>query len=198
MDINTRNQSITELRRRNKTLTTALTFISAALFLSLLKSFFQSEIIIQQTPGMPNNSVIERSTMDKGAQRATLSAVTSNIAQINPANAEYQKAFLQVFLAPAAYTKVSEEINAKVAKQISERELGSSYFVMQRYEYDPILNRHFVLGDVHTVNAAKDSAQAYVFEYIAHVENYRLVIDDITTYIGERAHNSEWIEANKK
>jgi hypothetical protein len=136
--------------------------------------------------------------MDKGAQRATLSAVTSNIAQINPANAEYQKAFLQVFLAPAAYTKVSEEINAKVAKQISERELGSYYFVMQSYQYDPLLNRHFVLGDVHTVNAAKDSIQPYVFEYVAHVENYRLVIDDITTYIGERAHNSEWIEVNKK
>ena len=198
MEINARNHSISELRSRNKSLTLSLFFLSIALLLALLKVFFQSEIVIQETPGMPNNSVIERTSMDKGSQRAILSAVTSNLAQINPANAEYQKAFLQVFLAPEAFTKVSLEINAKVAKQASERELGSYYFIMHRYEYDPLLNRHFVIGDVHTVNAAKDSAQPYVFEYTMHVENYRMVIDEVTTYPGDRAHNSEWTEANKR
>ena len=198
MEINARNHSISELRSRNKSLTLSLFFLSIALLLALLKVFFQSEIVIQETPGMPNNSVIERTSMDKGSQRAILSAVTANLAQINPANAEYQKAFLQVFLAPEAFTKVSLEINAKVAKQASERELGSYYFIMHRYEYDPLLNRHFVIGDVHTVNAAKDSAQPYVFEYAMHVENYRMVIDEVTTYPGDRAHNSEWTEANKR
>ena len=198
MEINARNHSISELRSRNKSLTLSLFFLSIALLLALLKVFFQSEIVIQETPGMPSNSVIERTSMDKGSQRAILSAVTSNLAQINPANAEYQKAFLQVFLAPEAFTKVSLEINAKVAKQASERELGSYYFIMHRYEYDPLLNRHFVIGDVHTVNAAKDSAQPYVFEYAMHVENYRMVIDEVTTYPGDRAHNSEWTEANKR
>ena len=198
MEINARNHSISELRSRNKSLTLSLFFLSIALLLALLKVFFQSEIVIQETPGMPNNSVIERTSMDKGSQRAILSAVTANLAQINPANAEYQKAFLQVFLAPEAFTKVSLEINAKVAKQASERELGSYYFIMHRYEYDPLLNRHFVIGDVHTVNAAKDSAQPYVFEYTMHVENYRMVIDEVTTYPGDRAHNSEWTEANKR
>ena len=198
MEINARNHSISELRSRNKSLTLSLFFLSIALLLALLKVFFQSEIVIQETPGMPSNSVIERTSMDKGSQRAILSAVTSNLAQINPANAEYQKAFLQVFLAPEAFTKVSLEINAKVAKQASERELGSYYFIMHRYEYDPLLNRHFVIGDVHTVNAAKDSAQPYVFEYTMHVENYRMVIDEVTTYPGDRAHNSEWTEANKR
>lgn len=198
MELNARNQSISELRSRNKTLTTGIVLLALALFFAVLKLFFQTEIVVLQTPGMPDNSVIERTAMDKGAQRATLSAVTSNLAQINPANAEYQKAFLQAYLAPVAFTKVSSEINAKVAKQSSERELGSYYFILHRYEYDPALNRHFVLGDVHTVNAAKDSAQPYVFEYITHIENYRMVIDDVITYTGDRAHNSEWIEANKK
>lgn len=198
MEIGVHKQSISELRANNKKLTFGIACLAFTLLLALLKIFFQSEIVIMQTPGMPNSSVIERTSMDKGAQRAIVSAVTSNLAQINPATAEYQKAFLQVFLSPSAYTKVSIEINAKVAKQVSERELGSHYFILKRYEYDQVLNRHFVIGDVHTVNAARDSAEAYVFEYPAHFENYRMWIDDVITYPGNRAHNSEWIESNKK
>lgn len=197
MEFHARNQSIAEVRSANTKLTWVLVAMALALLLAMIKLFLQSEIIINQTPGMPEHAVIERSTMDKGAQKATLSAVTSTIAQINPANAEYQKAFLQSFLAPAAYTKVSRDIDDRVAHMTEQRELGSFYFILKGYEYDPMLNRHFVWGDVHTVNAARDSAAAFTFEYVVHVENYRLVVDDVATYPGERPHDSEWIKAHK-
>ena len=198
MELDARNQSISEVRGRNRTLTYSLLALSVAVLLLVIKVFTQSSIVVLQTPGMPNDSVIEKTAMDKRAQIAVLQAVTSAMVSVNPANAQYQKQFVQAFLAPAAYTKISKEIDVRVAKQITERELGSTYFVLNRYEYDQKLNKHFVLGDFHSVNAAKDTAQQFVWEYDAHIENYRFVIDNVAFYPGDRPHNSEWIEASKK
>ena len=136
--------------------------------------------------------------MDIGAQRALLVAVTSNIVSVNPANAEYQKNFLQAFLSPQQYTRLSAEIDAKARQLAEQRELGSYYFVFRRHEYDPKLDRHFVIGDVHTVNAAKDTAEPWAFEYRMHVENYRPVVDDALSYRGDKAHDSVWLEAQKR
>jgi len=198
MEIKAREQSNAELRKKNDRLIWAnLGSIGVALLLAL-KLVTQSEIIIHRTPGMPNDSVIEKTAMDKGAQRATLNALTSAIAQVNPANAEYVKAMVQAYLAPAAYTKVSKEIDEKVQLLVQQHELGSYYFVWRAYEYDPQIDRHFVMGDVHTVNAAKDTAAPFVFEYAAHVENYRLVVDDPISYPGDRPHDFEWRKANKR
>lgn len=171
--------------------------LALSVLVLVLMLFNRSQIIIQQTPGMPNDAVIQKTSLDKNSQRATLVAVTSNLASVNPANVEYQKTFLQAFLAPAAYTKLSTEIDSQVKRLIDQRELGSYYFVFRSWEYDPKLDTHFVIGDVHTVNAAKDTSQPYVFEYKIHVENYRLVIDDVTSYEGDRAHNSVWMESQK-
>ena len=198
MELDARNQSISEVRGRNRTLTYSLLALSVAVLLLVVKVFTQSSIVVLQTPGMPNDSVIEKTAMDKRAQIAVLQAVTSAMVSVNPANAQYQKQFVQAFLAPAAYTKISKEIDARVAKQITERELGSTYFVLNRYEYDEKLNKHFVLGDFHSVNAAKDTAQQFVWEYDAHIENYRFVIDNVAFYPGDRPHNTGWIEASKK
>lgn len=198
MDLGGRTKTVAELRSDNRRLVLVILGLSAALVLISAKHFVQTEIVIQQTPGMPNNSVIEKTAMDKGAQRATLIALTSALAQVNPANAAYQKAFVQAYLAPAAYTRVSKEIDAQVARLVSQRELGSYYFIFRAHEYDPTLDKHFVMGEVHTVNAAKDTFENYVFEYSMHIENYRPVVDEITTYIGVQPHNSEWKKANKK
>lgn len=175
----------------------SLAVLILALIVLVLIVYSQSKIVVLQTPGMPSDAIIQKTSLDKGAQRAVLAAVTSNIAQVNPANVEYQKAFLQAFLAPAAYTKISAEIDTQAKRLVEQRELGSYYFVLKTWEYDPQLDRHFVLGDVHTVNAAKDTAQPYVFEYQMHVENYRPVIDDVKSYPGDRAHNSEWMKSQK-
>lgn len=198
MELAGRNQSITELKKEKRTLLLIILGLTVSLVFISVKHAFQTEIVIQQTPGMPNNSVIEKSSMDKTAQMATLYAVTNNIAQVNPSNAEYIKTFIQVYLAPAAYTRLSKEIDNQVAKLSIQRELGSYYFVLRGYEYDPILDKHFVKGEVHVVNAAKDTATPYVFEYSTHVENYRLVVDDVKSYEGDKEHNSEWLKNAKK
>ncbi len=198
MEMNQRNEAVSELRTRNKHLTYAVLGTVIISFGLMFKLVSQSEIIIVQTPGMPANSIIERTSFDKNAQLATLNAITSNLASINPANAEYQKKFLELYFAPDAYTRLSHEIDLKVEKAKAERELGSSYFVLKRYVYDEQIDKHFIVGEQHTVNAAKDSAEPYIYEYTIHIENYRLWVDDIKAYPGEKIHNSEWIKANSK
>lgn len=192
-----RNQSLLENARQIRWQQYTIAMLSLVVLVLVLVVYSQSKIVVLQTPGMPNDTIIQKTSLDKGAQRAVLIAVTSNIAQVNPANIEYQKTFLQAFLAPGAYTKLSTEMDSQVKRLIDQRELGSYYYVFQRWEYDPILDTHFVIGDVHTVNAAKDTSQPYVFEYKMHVENYRPVIDDVTSYTGDRAHNSAWKETQK-
>jgi len=180
-------------KRINKLLAIVLALGGVALILSICL-ILQSKIVILQAPGMINDAQIEKSTMDKSSQRAVLIAVTSNLSQINPANYEYQKTFVQSFFSPEAYTKISKEIDLRVKQLIDQRELGSYYFIFKRYEYDSKLNKHFVVGDVHTVNAAKDSAEPYVFEYDMKIENYRPVIDALKLYKGEIMHNTAWLD----
>lgn len=198
MELNTRNVAVAELKTQNQRLLIGLVATTIAVLGLTYKLIAQSEIVIVQTPGMPANSIIERESFDKGAQMATLNAITTNLGQINPSNAEYQKKFLQLYFSPNAYTRLSSEIDLRVEKMRVERELGSSYFVFKRYEYDGELNKHFVIGEQHTVNAAKDTAEDYVFEYSVHIENYRLWVDEVKTYKGDKARNSEWMKANKK
>lgn len=180
-------------KRINKLLVIVLALGGIALILSVCL-MLQSKIVILQAPGMINDAQIEKSTMDKSSQRAVLVAVTSNLSQINPTNYEYQKNFVQSFFSPEAYTKISKEIDLRVKQLIDQRELGSYYFIFKRYEYDAKLNKHFVVGDVHTVNAAKDTAEPYVFEYDMKIENYRPVIDALKLYKGEIIHNSAWLD----
>ena len=198
MDIQQRGASIAGLQKTvNFVITSNVGLVAIALILTAVL-FSQSKIVILQTPGMPASSEIQKASMDIGAQRAILVAVTSNLAQVNPSNVEYQKNFLQAFLSPAMYTKLSAEVDAKAKMLVDQRELGSYYFVLHSHEYDPKLNKHFVLGDVHTVNAAKDTGEPWVFEYALHIDNYRPVIDDITSYRGDKAHNTVWLEGQKK
>ena len=198
MELEARNTSIAEVRSKNNKLTWAVVLNAIAIVLLGIKLVTQSEIVVIKTPGMPNDSVLEKTVMDKGAQKATLSALTSAIAQTNPANAEFNKEFIQSFLSPTAYTKVSQAIDSQVARLVAQHELGSYYFVQRGYEYDPVSNKHFVYGDVHTVNAARDSAEPYVFEYAAHVENYRLLVDELSAYVGDKPHDAEWLKNYRK
>lgn len=197
MELEARSRSIAEVQKRNRLLIIAVVVLALAVLMLAARVLTQSQIVVMQTPGMPSNAIVERAAMDKGSQMATLTTVTASIVQVNPANRDFQKRVLQNFLAPSAYTPVSMEIDRKVRVLEQQRELGSYYFVLRGYTYDDKLNRHFVLGDVHTVNAAKDSAAPYVYEYAVHVENYRLWVDEVVAYPGERAHDSEWLKASQ-
>jgi conjugal transfer pilus assembly protein TraE len=198
MDISQRNASIAGLQRTVRLVISANLGLAAATLILAAILFSQSKIVILQTPGMPASTEIRRTAIDIGAQRAMLAAVTSNLVQVNPSNVEYQKSFLQAFLSPAMYTRLSAEIDAKARLLADQRELGSYYFVFRAHEYDPRINRHFVMGEVHTVNAAKDTAEPYVFEYALHIDNYRPMLDDITSYRGDKPHNAAWLETQKR
>lgn len=198
MDRTAREKSITELKKERLALFAAL-FVALLIILGLvIKLVTQSEILHIATPGLPNDTIIERTAMDKGAQRATLIAVTGCIVQVNPSNVKYNQECVKTFLSPQAYTKVSLDME-KTAKQLEiQHELGSYYMEFRRYKYDPVINKHFLVVDVHTVNAAKDTALPFVYEYEMHVENYRPVVDSVVRYEGINPRDSEWLNNNKK
>jgi len=198
MELSNRQKSVQELTSQIKVLQYAIGGFAVASVIMAGALFTQDKIVVLQVPGMPTDAVLEKSSMDKGAQRAILQAVTSNLVQTNPSNAEYQKKFLQDYLAPDVYTSISLQIDTLVKKLVDQRELGSYYFTLKRYFYDAKLNKHYVVGDVHTVNAAQDSTQAYVYEYDLKVDNYRPVVTSIVSYKGDVIHDSIWLENGKK
>jgi hypothetical protein len=198
MDLPNRNKSVAQLRKENGLLIYGILAVAVAVLLLAIKVFFMTEIVVREVPGMPNGAKIEKNGMDVGAERAYAYAVTTALASINPSNGESVKAFVQPFLSPDCFTKVSKAIDDKVATLKAEHELGSYYFVTRGFVSDDKLGRVFVLGDLHTVNAAKDTAEPYVFEYPVHFANYQMTFDDAASYPGDRVHNTQWIQAQKK
>lgn len=198
MDYPNRSKSVAELTRDNNRLKLTVVCMAVAMMVLSFKVLFTTEILVNQVPGMPDGAKIEKNGMDVGAKRAIVFAVTTVLAGLNPSNSESVKHFVQPWLAPSAYTKVSQAIDAKVAQLSSQRELGSYYFVTRAFDMDEKLGRLFVKGDLHTVNAAKDTAEPWIFEYSVSFSNYQMVINDVTSYAGDRVHNSEWIKAQTK
>jgi len=198
MDLPNRERSVAELRRDNRRLTLSNACTAVVALLLAFKVVFQTVIIQTQVPGMPDGARIERNGMDVGAMQAYAFAVTNALASVNPSNGESTKRFIQPFLSPAAYTKVSLAIDQKIELLKAQHELGSYYFVLKRFEADEKLGRVFVQGEVHTVNAARDTAEPWVFEYPVRFSNYRMTMDDVIAYSGDKAHNSEWIKAQLK
>jgi hypothetical protein len=198
VDLPTRQASVKELNDKNWKLTWAIVGSIACNLLVAGKLFFQSEIVIERTAGMPSGSVIQKGAWDKKAELATLLDVTNALSNINPANADYQKQLLAVFLSPEEYTRMSKQIDELSKRLAEQRELGSYYFIWKAFDYDQALDTFFVRGDVHTVNAAKDTAEPWVFEYRTHIDNYRLVVDKVTSYRGDRAHDSAWRKEQNK
>lgn len=197
MKLSVREMTIEEAQRR----VNFLTYICAATTsLSLLMGFAyvtQSKIFVQEVPGL-NNVEVGQNFMDLTGQQSILLAFTKTLAEVNPANVEYQKRFIASFLAPELYTQVLLEVDALVAKLLTDRALGSYYFIEKSYEYDPLLKKHFVVGYVHTVNAAKDTAEPWVFSYTARIENYRLVVTSIERERGEVVKNSAYLKNLEK
>lgn len=200
MDLGTRDKAVSEYRSNNRFLTIGFTCASVALLLLALKVAFMSEIIVNQVPGMPDGAKIWKNGMDEGAEQANAYAVTTALASVNPSNADSVKKLVQPFLSPEAYTYVSKAIDDKAGQLQQQHELGSYYFVLAAHPYyhDDKLGRVFVSGELHTVNAAKDTAEPWVFEYPVHFANYRMWFDGVSSYVGDKIHNSDWIQAQTK
>ena len=200
MELQTRNKSVAELRENNRLLTIGIAFSMVIILLLALRVTFMSDIIVNQVPGMPDGGKIWKNGMDEGVEKAQAFALTSALAQLNPSNAESTKKVVQAFLSPEAYTVVSKAIDDKAQQLAQQHELGSYYFVpaARGFFQDDKLGRVFVTGDLHTVNAARDTSEPWVFEYPVHFSNYRMWFDGVTAYLGDKIHNSDWIEAQKK
>ena len=194
MDVQERSRSVAQLTARNRLLTISNFMLAAIAVIAVAGLFLKDEKVILQTPGLPHRSVIEKTSLDKASQAATLKALTSTLATINPANYQYQMKFAESFFSAEDFTRLNQETRETVEKMIKDKEFGSRYFVFTDYQYDPAINKHFVLGDVHFVNAAKDTAVPTVYEYELTVENYRPLVTFIDRYEGDRPHNKAWLD----
>jgi len=186
MNLDQRTLTVAEYRRLVQYLGIGLVCVGIIAVMAVGKVVFLSNpIITLKTPGLPADAVIEKTAFDKKTQMATLLALTQVINSINPNNANYAKSYIEVYFDADTYTKLSASIDAQVSKMASEHELGSRYFVFKRYLYDPDKDRHFVIGELHIVNAAKDTGEPYVYEYELRVENYMPRVVSYTFYKGE-------------
>ncbi len=197
MNLSVRELTIEEAQKRVNLLTYISVATTTLALVTGLAFVNQSKIIVEQVPGL-NNVEIGQNFMDLAGQQAIIMAFTKSLAEINPANAEYQKRYIKAFLAPELYTQAALEIDALVAKQATDRALGSYYFTVKNYDYDPQLRKHFVVGAVHTVNAAKDTSEPWVFTYTMRIEDYRPVITSIERERGETIKNTAWIQNQEK
>jgi conjugal transfer pilus assembly protein TraE len=198
MDVQARQASIAELRRTNRWLGLAVAGLVVVALLQTIAIVTKERTVVMQIPGVPDEIEFRRNGIDRKGQQATVQAVVAALAQINPGNAAFQKRFLQAFLAPQAYTSITKAIDERVAQQVAQREGGSTYWVTQEYRYDPEIDQHFVIGDLHVVNVGKDTAQKFVFQLGLQVENYRPVVTSIESYPGERPHDSAWRKEQAK
>jgi len=177
---------------------------AALLFLSIslaIMHFTENKIVIVQVPnggGSVVESKYQKYSIDRGSQKAIILATINAISQINTVNFTFQKEFVQNFLAPEVFTNISNQIDINIRKMTDQRELGSFYFDFKEYQYDPNLDRHFIKGEIHTVNSVKNTSQPWVYEVSMKVENYRPLITSLTSYQGNDFHNSTWIESHSR
>lgn len=193
-----REATVAELKGYLSKMIWALLGLAGAVLILAIGVVTRSTIVVQRTPGMPSDAVIEKTTIDMRSQHAMLSAVTDALGSINPANAEYKKNLLMGFASPELYTRLAKEIDQKIALLVAQHELGSYYFVEKEWRFDPVSGKHFVIGWLHTVNAARDTAEPYTYEYKVHVESYRFNVDDAVSYPGHVPHDAEWLKNQNK
>jgi|APCry1669193181_1035450.scaffolds.fasta_scaffold00485_21 conjugal transfer pilus assembly protein TraE len=201
MELKQHTKTINEMMTWVKYLRISNIFLLAIISLLILYLVFQNKIVVVQIPG-GGGSLIEstygKQTLDSGSQKAIILATVNAISQINSINYSYEKIFIQSFLAPEVFTNISNQIDFQVKRMTEQHELGSFYFEFKEYMFDPILNKHFVKGDIHTVNVVKNTSQSWVYEITMRVENYRPLITVLETYSGNEFHDSLWLENQKK
>jgi conjugal transfer pilus assembly protein TraE len=153
---------------------------------------------IPSSTGSSGEVMYEKNAINRSSQRAIILATVSAISQINPSNYEFEKVFVQNFLAPEVYSSLSIQIDQQAKKMRDQHELGSYYFDFKEYLYDPLLDKHFVKGEIHTVNAIKNSTQMWIYELSLRVDNYKPIITSLSSYPGSDFHNSNWLEIHNR
>ena len=190
--------SIGQLQKRNHHLTIATLALSFLVTCLMVVITLRSDVIIIETPGQPSSEVIEKSSFDQRRQEALFFDITKTFVGINPSNYLYQEKKLEPYFFKKDFKNIERSITTRVDQLVAAKELGSYYFIPAKYVFDPITKKHFVTGDLHTVNVAKDTSQPWVVEYMAEFDSYHLWIKDMAMYEGKNIHDAEYEKANGK
>ena len=201
MHLSTYTQTLHDLTRWVNYLKITNCILFVLLVIAITTGFFQNKIVLMQIPsstGASGEIMYEKNGINRSSQRAIILATVSAISQINPSNYEFEKVFVQNFLAPEVYSSLSVQIDQQAKKMRDQHELGSYYFDFKEYLYDPLLDKHFVKGEIHTVNAIKNSTQMWIYELTLRVDNYKPIITSLNAYPGSDFHNSSWLEIHNR
>ena len=201
MQLATYTQSLHDVTKWVNYLKITNSILFVLLVIVTITGLFQNKIVLMQIPSSTGSSgevMYEKNAINRSSQRAIILATVSAISQINPSNYEFEKVFVQNFLAPEVYSSLSIQIDQQAKKMRDQHELGSYYFDFKEYLYDPLLDKHFVKGEIHTVNAIKNSTQMWIYELSLRVDNYKPIITSLSSYPGSDFHNSNWLEIHNR
>jgi conjugal transfer pilus assembly protein TraE len=201
MQLTTYTQSLHDVTKWVNYLKITNSILFVLLVIVTITGLFQNKIVLMQIPSSTGSSgevMYEKNAINRSSQRAIILATVSAISQINPSNYEFEKVFVQNFLAPEVYSSLSIQIDQQAKKMRDQHELGSYYFDFKEYLYDPLLDKHFVKGEIHTVNAIKNSTQMWIYELSLRVDNYKPIITSLSSYPGSDFHNSNWLEIHNR
>lgn len=201
MQLTTYTQSLHDVTKWVNYLKITNSILFVLLVIVTIMGLFQNKIVLMQIPSSTGSSgevMYEKNAINRSSQRAIILATVSAISQINPSNYEFEKVFVQNFLAPEVYSSLSIQIDQQAKKMRDQHELGSYYFDFKEYLYDPLLDKHFVKGEIHTVNAIKNSTQMWIYELSLRVDNYKPIITSLSSYPGSDFHNSNWLEIHNR
>jgi len=201
MQLSTYTQSLHDVTKWVNYLKITNSILFVLLVIVTITGLFQNKIVLMQIPSSTGSSgevMYEKNAINRSSQRAIILATVSAISQINPSNYEFEKVFVQNFLAPEVYSSLSIQIDQQAKKMRDQHELGSYYFDFKEYLYDPLLDKHFVKGEIHTVNAIKNSTQMWIYELSLRVDNYKPIITSLSSYPGSDFHNSNWLEIHNR
>ncbi len=201
MQLTTYTQSLHDVTKWVNYLKITNSILFLLLVIVTITGLFQNKIVLMQIPSSTGSSgevMYEKNAINRSSQRAIILATVSAISQINPSNYEFEKVFVQNFLAPEVYSSLSIQIDQQAKKMRDQHELGSYYFDFKEYLYDPLLDKHFVKGEIHTVNAIKNSTQMWIYELSLRVDNYKPIITSLSSYPGSDFHNSNWLEIHNR
>ena len=108
----------------------------------------------------------------------------SLIGNITPATVNFNMDTIKIYLSPAVYTRVVEDMNLQ-AKAIKDDG------VVLRFEtrsamYEPSTKKVFVLGFRYSKGAGgNETREPAVYEFLMTIANYAPSIEAIDTYVGE-------------
>ena len=138
MHLSTYTQTLHDLTKWVNYLKITNCILFVLLVIAITTGFFQNKIVLMQIPsstGASGEIMYEKNTINRSSQRAIILATVSAISQINPSNYEFEKVFVQNFLAPEVYSSLSVQIDQQAKKMRDQHELGSYYFDFKEYLY---------------------------------------------------------------